>query len=219
LFLVMNEKAESHRHFVPAAGRDLFLPLYDPLTKLLGADRARQALIDQADLLPGQNVLDVGCGTGTLVLQIRRSFPGVEVVGLDPDPKALARAKRKAERQGAAVRFDQGFADALPYPDSSFDRVFSSVMFHHLESAEKEKMLREVRRVLKPGGSFHLMDFAGPDASDGFIARLLHTHGRLKDNAESRILEWLRQAGFGDPVRRGSGRLLLGRLAYYCAGR
>jgi ubiquinone/menaquinone biosynthesis C-methylase UbiE len=215
----MSEKVESHRHFLPAAGRDLFLPLYDPLTKLLGADRARQALFDQANLAPGQKVLDVGCGTGTLVLQIRRSFPGVEVVGLDPDPKALARAKRKAERQGAAVRFDQGFADSLAYPDASFDRVFSSMMFHHVEGDDKEKMLREVRRVLRPGGSFHLMDFVGPEASDGFLARLFHSHARLKDNSERRILEWMRQAGFGDPVKAGSGRLLLGRLAYYRAGR
>ncbi len=215
----MSEKVESHRHFLPAAGRDLFLPLYDPLTKLLGADRARQVLIDQAKLEPGQKVLDVGCGTGTLVLQIRRSVPSAETVGLDPDPKALARARRKAKRQGAAVRFDEGFADALPYPDASFDRAFSSMMFHHVEGDDKVKMLREVRRVLRPGGSFHLMDFVGPEASDGFFARLLHSHARLKDNSETRILEWMRQAGFGDPLRVGSGRLLLGRLAYYRAGR
>ena len=215
----MGEKAGTHRHFLPAAGRDLFLPLYDPLTKLLGGDRARRTLIEQAALAPGLDVLDVGCGTGTLVLQIRESFPGVVAVGLDPDPKALARARRKAERQGATIRFDEGFADALPYPDASFDRVFSSMMFHHVETADKEKMLREARRVLRPGGSLHLMDFAGPEASDGLLARLLHTHARLKDNTESRIVEWMRQAGFGDPVKVCNGRLIFGRLAYYRAGR
>ena len=212
-----NPKGGAHRHFLPAAGRDLFLPLYDPLTKLLGGDRARQVLIEEARLEPGRRILDVGCGTGTLLLQIRRSFPSVETVGIDPDPKALARARRKAERQGTAVQLDQGFADALPYPDASFDRVFSSMMFHHVEAAEKEKMLREVHRVLAPGGTFHLMDFAGPEASDGFFARLLHAHARLKDSSEGRILGWMRQAGFADPIRTGSGRLVLGRLAYYRA--
>jgi len=215
----MGEKAGTHRHFLPAAGRDLFLPLYDPLTKLLGGDRARRTLIDQAALAPGNDVLDVGCGTGTLLLQIRESFPSVATVGLDPDPKALARARRKFEREGAAVRFDQGFADALPYPDASFDRVFSSMMFHHVETTDKEQMLREARRVLRPGGSFHLMDFAGPEGSDGLLARLLHTHARLKENSESRILGWLRQAGFGNPVKVCNGRLIFGRLAYYRAGR
>jgi hypothetical protein len=62
-----------------------------------------------------------------------------------------------------------------------------------------------------------MMDFAGAEASDGFIARLLHSHARVQYNSESRILEWMRRAGLADPVRGGSGRLLLGRLAYYRA--
>ena len=215
----MNAKSESHRHFLPAAGRDLFLPLYDPMTRLLGGDRARRVLIDQAQLQPGLRVLDVGCGTGSLLLQIRESLPQVDLTGIDPDPKALARARRKAERRGAPIRFDQGFADSLPYPDAAFERVLSSMMFHHVESDEKAKMLREVHRVLAPGGSFHLMDFAGPDSKDGFLARLLHMHARLKDNAESRIFDWMREAGLREPARVGSGRLLFGRLAYFRAAR
>jgi ubiquinone/menaquinone biosynthesis C-methylase UbiE len=212
-------KAESHRHFLPAAGSDLFLPLYDPVNRLVGTDRARRALIDQARLAAGQKILDVGCGTGTLAVQILRSSPGVEVTGLDPDPKALARAKRKAERAGVTVRFDEGFADELPYADASFDRVFSSMMFHHVETGEKEAMLREVGRVLAPGGSFHLMDVAGPDKSPGLLERLLHSHARLKDNLEGRILSWMREAGLRDPARIGEGRILFVRLAYYRAGR
>ena len=215
----MSQKAEAHRHFLPAAGHDLFLPLYDPLNRLLGSDRARQALINQSDLEPGQKVLDVGCGTGTLLLQIRRAFPSIELTGLDPDPKALARARRKAERARATVRLDEGYADTLPYPDGAFDRAFSSLMLHHLEAGDREKMLREVRRVLAPGGSFHLMDFSGPEASDGFLARLLHRHARLKDNSTSRILEAMRAAGFRDPEKVAERKLLLSRIVYYRAGR
>ena len=215
----MRDEVHSHRRFLPAAGRDLFLPLYDPLNRLVGTDRARQALIDQAKLASGQKILDVGCGTGTLAVQILRSFPTVQITGFDPDPKALARAKRKADREGAAVRFDQGFADGLPYADASFDRVFSSMMFHHVETGEKEAMLREVRRVLAPGGSFHLMDVAGPDKPPGLFERLLHAHARLKDNVESRILQWMREAGFHDPAKVGNGRILFVRIAYYRAGR
>jgi ubiquinone/menaquinone biosynthesis C-methylase UbiE len=214
----MSEKVEAHRHFLPAAGHDLFLPLYDPLNRLLGTDRARQVLIDESRLHPGQKVLDVGCGTGTLLLQIRRAFPSAELAGLDPDPKALARARKKADRERVAVRLDQGFADALPYPDGAFDRVFSSLMFHHVEAADRAKMLREVRRVLAPGGSFHLLDFAGPEKTDGFFARLLHRHARLKENSTARILEAMREAGLRDPVRVADGKLLLAKIAYYRAG-
>src|SRR5437867_165260 len=117
---------EPRRRYLPAAGHDWCLPLYDPFVKLLGGDRARRALLDQARIRSGDRVLDIGCGTGTFIVLIKRLHPDVEVVGLDPDPKALARAERKARREALSIRFDRGFSDRLPYLDGSFDRVFSS---------------------------------------------------------------------------------------------
>src|SRR5437762_6488263 len=93
----------SSRTYLPAAGHDWSLPLYDPIVKLLGGDAARKALLEQAALRPGQRVLDVGCGTGTLATLIKQLYPDVEVVGPDPDPKALARARRKAARAGVSI--------------------------------------------------------------------------------------------------------------------
>src|SRR5438270_8100613 len=121
---------ESSRTYLPAAGHDWLLPLYDPIVKLLGGDAARRALLEQACIRPGQRILDIGCGTGSLVVLIKRQHPDVDVVGLDPDPKALARGRHKAARASVSIQFDQGFADALPYTDAAFDRVFSSFMFH-----------------------------------------------------------------------------------------
>ena len=155
--------SHANRDFLPAAGLDFLLPLYDPMVKLLGADRARKKLFDQASVQPCHRVLDVGCGTGTFAVAIKGWVPSAEVVGLDPDPKALARGRRKAERAGVYIRFDQGFANALPYSDGSFDRVFSSLMFHHLPEDAKFATMREVRRVLKPGGSLHLLDLSRKD--------------------------------------------------------
>ena len=129
--------SESTRPYLPAAGYDWTLPLYDPIVKLLGGDSARRMLLDQAELRPGYRVLDIGCGTGTLAILTKSLYPDVAIVGIDPDPKALARARRKASRAAVSIQFDQGFGDELPYPEASFDRVFSSFMFHHLPSAEK----------------------------------------------------------------------------------
>jgi methylase of polypeptide subunit release factors len=100
---------DSRKTYLPAAGRDWLLPLYDPLVKLLGGDTARKILLDQANVRSGHRVLDIGCGTGTFAKLIKGLHPGVDIVGLDPDPKALARAKRKVERSAVSIRFDQGF--------------------------------------------------------------------------------------------------------------
>jgi ubiquinone/menaquinone biosynthesis C-methylase UbiE len=210
--------SELRRTYVPAAGHDWALPLYDPLVKLMGGDAARRALAEQAATQPGDRILEIGCGTGTLTLLLKRLSPEAEVIGLDPDAKALARARRKAERAGVSIQFDQGFSDRLPYPDASFDQVFSSLMFHHLPAEEKEKTVREVRRVLRPGGRFHMLDFAGPEPGrDGWLARLFHANPRLRDNSEGRILDFLRQAGFADPQKTGERALLLWRTVYYRA--
>ena len=204
--------------YLPAAGHDWLLPLYDPFVKLLGGDTAHRALIEQAAPESGQRVLEVGCGTGTLAVRIQRLHADVAVVGLDPDPKALARARRKTARAGVSVQFDQGFGDALPYPDTSFDRVLSAFMYHHLPSEVKGKFLREVRRVLKPGGSFHMLDFeqTGGGVHD-FLARLLHTSHRSEDNSEDRVLGLMSKAGFVKTNKVGRRTMLVGRVAYYRA--
>jgi ubiquinone/menaquinone biosynthesis C-methylase UbiE len=206
------------RSYLPAAGHDWLLPVYDPVVRLLGGDAARRALIEQAELESGHRVLEIGCGTGTLTVMIKHGYPGVEVAGIDPDPRALERARRKAARDSALIRFDQGFADDLPYPERSFDRVFSSFMYHHLPSDEKPKMLQEARRVLKPGGELHMVDFEGSeDGRQGFLARLFHSNERLQENSPVRVLAIMRQAGFHDADKLGRRRLLFGTIEYYRA--
>jgi ubiquinone/menaquinone biosynthesis C-methylase UbiE len=209
----------SHREFVPAAGRDVFLPLYDPIVSLMGFDSARRELISGTAVEPVHHVLDIGCGTGTLVVELKRRYGPAQVVGLDPDPQALRRARIKAARAAVSVKLDQGFAGELPYKQDSFERVFSSFMFHHLDKQERENMLREVLRVLKPGGSFHLVDFITADTSPGFFDRLFRAHAQMKDNSDERILDLMRHTGFTNAVKIKEGTMLFGllRTAYYQA--
>jgi ubiquinone/menaquinone biosynthesis C-methylase UbiE len=147
---------------------------------------------------------------------IKRKYPNVEVVGLDPDPRALARARRKSQRAALSIQLHRGFSGELPYPQRAFDRVFSSFMFHHLEAAEKVTTLREVRRVLKPGARFHLLDFATPGSnSAGRLARWLHSSHRLKDNSDEKILSLMREASLSNSKRVAGRSLLVGYIAYY----
>ena len=209
----------SQREFLPAAGRDVFLPLYDPLVSLMGFGRAVQELISQANIERAHSVLDVGCGTGTLIVMLKRRYSAVEVVGVDPDSKALQRARKKVGRAGVSVQLDQGFADELRYSERSFDRVFSSFMFHHLDEEERERTSLEVLRVLKPGGSFHLLDFVADETSHGFFERLFAGHALMKTNTNERILGLITRAGFENVTRVNEGSMLFGlmRTSYFRA--
>jgi ubiquinone/menaquinone biosynthesis C-methylase UbiE len=205
------------RTYLPAAGRDSLLPFYDLMTSLMGADRARRGLLDRAQIRPGHRILEIGCGTGSLLIQLKQLYPETDVVGLDPDPKALARASHKAMRAAVSIRFDRGFGDDLPYPEASFDRVLSSLMFHHISTDEKPKTLGAVRRVLKPGGEFHMLDFEGQQKGAHFLARSLHSSDRLKDNSDSRVLHFMTEAGLAEPQKIGHQKMLFGHIAYYRA--
>jgi ubiquinone/menaquinone biosynthesis C-methylase UbiE len=208
------------RPYIPAAGRDWLLVFYDPISKLLGTEAAHRELIEQARLRPGQRVLEIGCGTGNLTLLVKALHPAVDVVGLDPDPKALDRARRKLDRQRASVTLDRGYSDELPYPDGSYDRVLSALMFHHLQRDEKSRTLHAVGRVLRPGGSLHVLDFGGShDRADGFLARLLHRSEHVRDNSPDTILALMRNAGFVDPMEVAQRPSLFGRMSYYRASR
>jgi ubiquinone/menaquinone biosynthesis C-methylase UbiE len=212
--------AHAHRHFVPAAGSDWLLRFYDPLTRLLGTAPALRRLVEQAKLAAGQRVLDLGCGTGALTLTAKRAHRGIEVVGVDPDAKALALARRKAERERLAIDLQEGFGDALPFPDASFDRVLSSFMFHHLERAQKPAVLREVRRVLRPGGSLHLLDFGGAGRGLGaFLAHLVHREESLRANTDDALTALMREAGFSNAAETEQRKSLFGGLIYYRAER
>ena len=197
----------------------MFLPLYDPLVSLMGFGRAVQELISQANIERAHSVLDVGCGTGTLIVMLKRRYSAVEVVGVDPDSKALQRARKKVGRAGVSVQLDQGFADELPYGEQSFDRVFSSFMFHHLDEEERERTSREVLRVLKPGGSFHLLDFVSNETSHGFFERLFAGHALMKTNTSERILQLITRAGFTNVMKVKERSMLFGlmRTSYFRA--
>jgi ubiquinone/menaquinone biosynthesis C-methylase UbiE len=171
-------------------------------------------LVELAGIEPGHRVLEIGCGTGNLALRVQRTHPDAEVAGIDPDPLALARARRKAERAGLSVRWDRGKAGDLPYPDGSVDRVLSAFMLHHLDDAEKRRTLAEVQRVLRPGGQLHLVDVGGHQ--HGRIGRRMQHSEHLRDNVGEGIPDRMREAGLTD-VRTGErGRL---RTTFYRASR
>jgi ubiquinone/menaquinone biosynthesis C-methylase UbiE len=216
----MSAMDEAERSYIPALGKRWLLPLYDPFLWLLGADKAKLPLIEQAEIKSGFRVLDIGCGTGSMAVMIKRMHPTAEVVGIDPDPMALSVAERKAKHAGLAVDFDRGFADHMPYADASFDRVFSSFMFHHLAVDEKSATLGEIRRVLKAGGSLHLLDFVREHSVHSKTpahGQLIHRSGAIAERIENRMTALMDEAGFVDARALSRRKNFFGPIAYYRA--
>jgi ubiquinone/menaquinone biosynthesis C-methylase UbiE len=184
--------------YIPALHFKWLTPLYDPLLKWgMREETFKRRLIERANIQAGQQLLDLGCGTGTLTVMLKQTSPEAIVTGLDGDPEVLSIARTKAEQAGLEIHWDKGYACELPYPDNSFDVVVSSLVVHHLTAVDKVRAFREVRRVLRPQGWFHIVDFGRPFSTLTRIqAALMKNLEQAADNFAGRIAEMLLEAGF-----------------------
>ncbi len=176
----------------------------------------RSRLVAQVAAGEPSAVLEIGCGTGSLTVRLAQALPAASVIGLDPDPEALARARAKDSMR--RIDWRQGTAVELPLPDGCAERVVASLLLHHLTDAEKRDALAEARRVLRPGGRLHVADWGAPqDAIMGaafFALRALDGFERTRAHARGELPTMIEGAGFSevrcrDRLRTGWGTLEL----------
>ncbi len=193
-----NDNRTVTRRYIPALSFRWLTPLYDPLLKWgMREETFKRRLIERAAIRPGGQVLDLGCGTGTLTLMLKQAVPGAQVTGLDGDPEVLSIARSKSEKVGVEIKWDHGLAFNLPYPDRSFDVVVSSLVIHHLTGEDKVRAFREVLRVLRPAGTFHIVDFGRPfSLLTRLQATVMKNLEQAAENFAGRIATMLRDAGF-----------------------
>lgn len=208
--------ASDRSGFVPALGR-LGTRFYDPLIQLPTRERRfKERLLELAEIRPGERVLDLGCGTGTLAIAASRRQPAAHVVGLDADPRMVSQGRRKAEAAGLEVEFQTGSATEVPYPDRSFDAVLSSLLFHHLDRDAKHAAAREIVRLLVPGGRVVIADWGAPRdplmRALFLIVRVVDGFEPTRDNVEGRLPAILRSARFVDVRERDHYRTMYGSL-------
>jgi len=186
----------SNKKYIPALSFRWLTPLYDPLLKwVMREETFKRKLVQQANIQPQMKVLDLGCGTGTLTLMLKRAHPEAQITGLDGDPQVLEIARDKT--RGVDIQWDKGLASSLPYPDSTFDRVVTSLVVHHLITDDKRRAFQEIHRVLKPHGELQVLDFGAPHSS---LTRFMTTYMRrleeAADNFDGMIPRFVTEAGF-----------------------
>ncbi len=214
----------ARKGYLPALGFEFLTPLYDPLVRLTLREAAIKAcLLRQARIRPDDLVLDIGCGTGTLLLMQARQGPSSRAVGLDGDGRILGLASRKARAAARPIVFVQALAGAIPLPDACCDRVLSSLMLHHLTRQQKAATLGEALRVLRPGGELHVADWGRPHtalmAGLSWIVRLTDGWERTADNVRGRLPALFQEAGFQDVAATTSFATVFGTLQLYQARR
>ena len=213
---------QDRANYIPALRYEWLTGFYDTVMEgMMRETEFKQALVRQAQAVKGERVLDLGCGTATLTLLVKQAHPEAEVTGLDGDPKALGIARDKVARSGLTITLDEGMAFNLPYPDNSFDRVFSGLLFHHLTRTDKERTLKEVYRVLRPGGELHVADWGKAGNAlmrlAFYLVQLLDGFKTTTDNVNGLLPEFFNKAGLQEVRETARYGTMFGTMALYRA--
>lgn len=212
------------QRYVAALGWRPLNRLYDPAVRLtMPESRLRQLLLEQANVRNGDTVLDVGSGTGSLLMMLAERGLRAHLVGVDGDLEMLHLAQDKASRSRATPAWTAGLAFCLPFRSGAFDRVLTTLVLHHLSTHNKHRALSEIFRVLRPGGELHIADWGKPHTRLMRVAALslmiFEPGDGTKANLQGRVPEFCATAGFCDVVQAGDLSTIFGTVTLVSARR
>lgn len=150
------------REFVPALGRAELTGGYDRVVAVMTRERRwRAELLDRVAPAAGETIIDIGCGTGTFAIMLKKACPRARIVGIDPDPRVLEIARAKATAAGVEVEWAQHMGDELgmAIADSGADKATSSLVLHQCPMEMKRAILASIFSVLRGGGGLFIADY------------------------------------------------------------
>ena len=204
--MAQSTRRTEEQSFTPALGYSRLTPVYDVAIAALTRERTwRDALVHAMCPTSGDRILDVGCGTGTLALKLKGLAPEASVVGIDPDPQVLARARKKGQAGSLVVDWREGFLTGeFVSAIHPMNKVVSSLVLHQTPVDEKRRILALIYQVLEPGGTLHIADYGLQRTTlmRIFFRRTVQAIDGTEDtapNADGKLLNYMQEAGF-DPV-------------------
>jgi len=163
-----------------------------------GGSSLRNEIVGMAKLKEAKSVLDVGCGTGNLALEIAKWLPSDGyVIGIDAGEKMVILAKNKLQDTQIPIQFLRVSAEKISFKDEVFDCVFNVFLLHHLPMELKLATFKEMYRVLKKGGELVTVDVDKPSTLLGKLIGLSRYHVKeIRDNMKAPLDLLLSDAGF-----------------------
>jgi ubiquinone/menaquinone biosynthesis C-methylase UbiE len=205
------------KDFIPALKYDWLTKFYDPILQLTMPERKfKKSLIDKMRIERGYRILDYGCGSLTLSIMAAQMYPEAEYYGVDIDEKILSIASQKMAAAKQHIMIQQYDGGRLPYPDNYFDRVMSSLVFHHLTLRQKYAALDDIYRILKPGGEVHIADFGQPASAlqriGFYTVQLLDGFETTNDSLKNALPKAVKESDFSEVVENGVFKSLVGTV-------
>ncbi|MBI3520108.1 MAG: class I SAM-dependent methyltransferase [Bacteroidetes bacterium] len=212
----------SDNKYIPALRYNWLTKLYNPVVAFTMPEiKFKTALIKQANISATHKVLDFGIGTATLSLLLSQSQPELNIDGVDVDDKILSIAKENIDKANAKITITKYDGIKLPYADNSFDRIITSLVFHHLDKDQKLNSLREIRRVLKPNGELHIADWGKASSILMrflfYFVQILDGFKTTNDNVKGLMPIYIKESGFREVKTRENISTIFGTLSLYSA--
>jgi len=209
-------------NYIPALRFKWLTPLYDFIIgHTMPEKKIKEHLIQIAEISDGQQVLDFGCGTGSLTIMAKEANPGASITGIDIDIQILNKAIQRAEKKNLDILLIDYDGSKLPFQDNQFNRIISCLVFHHLDTVTKQKVLAGLFRTLSSGGRLHIADF-GRSASRlqrklFNIIRTLDGFKSTRANAEGMLPLLIEDAGFKNVSITRKFRTIFGEVQLFNA--
>lgn len=212
----------SKTKFIPALGYDFLSDYYDLAIKVTMPEKKfRNRLIDFVNPKEDENILEFGFGTAQNIIILKQRFPNCNVLGVDIDPKIKSIAEYKLNKAGIQVPLFLYDGNKLPFEDNSFDKVYSSLVFHQLDMIAKLKCLLEINRILKPNGELVIGDWGKAKTKwmrfSFYIVQLLDGFKTTNDNVNGLMIKYITDAGFKNVKEIDYINTSIGTYSYYKA--